>query len=99
MNLALTENCLELCVIYDGGPPLVSGFVRAYNSTVLGSNPKPTIYTLIVKFCTLFVITLSKGRKCSKRGQVCTFDKGLFCYLLIIVKKYWKNKQLVYLII
>ena len=34
-----------------------------------------------------------------EKGQVCTFDKGLFCYLLIIVKKYWKNKQLVFLII
>ena len=35
-------------------------FFCAYHPTIPGSNPKHTIYDFIAKFCTIYVIVLSK---------------------------------------
>ena len=47
----------------------VGGFVGAYHPAVQGLNPKHPIYALIVKFCTVFVVVMRKGRKQTKRGR------------------------------
>ena len=41
----------------------LSGFIFAYYPMVRGLNPKLTIYNFVVKFSTIFVIVLRKGRK------------------------------------
>ena len=48
-------------------PPQLSGFICTYQSVVLGSNPKHTIYSFIDKFCAVFVFALRKRTKVNKK--------------------------------
>ena len=56
---------MKTCSLWTGGEEVAIAQWTGlrHHPAVQGSNPKHTIYTYIVKFCTLFVIVLRKLRK------------------------------------
>ena len=56
-------------VMDQGVPPQLSGFVCTYHYAASGSNPKHTIYTFLVKLCTILSLCLEKDNNKQKRGR------------------------------